>query len=333
MRATSTLFIAITVILACGGDPPQGTDGTGSSGGFVSMPLTTSVSATDDTTDATAATDTPTTSQVTGALKFDVGNGDSTGTTGAVDEGCKRVDVVLSIDNSSSMQEEIEALAGPVFDSFPQALLDVGNGLEDFHLAVIDACNNPPYLHDTGTGGGCDYSTGSNYMSSTSPALLDEYHCVTELTQSGYMGMADQCSGDNDDEQPANTAAGAVSEPARSNQNAGFVRDDAVLFVVAITDEDEQPVPDQSAQEIMDKIVAAKGTVNNVVFLGIGGGSDCEGPYGSAEDADRLREVSTLFAAADRGVFWDLCQGNLEMAFAAALAVVDSACIEFDPPI
>ena len=40
---------------------------------------------------------------------------------------------------------------------------------------------------------------------------------------------------------------------------AGFVRADAVLFVVAITDEDEQPVPDQSAQEIMDKLVAAKG--------------------------------------------------------------------------
>jgi hypothetical protein len=154
-----------------------------------------------------------------------------------------------------------------------------------------------------------------------------EFACFGDIFQGDQ-----ECSGDNDDEQPANTAADAVSEPARSNQNAGFVRDDAVLFVVAITDEDEQPVPDQSAQEIMDKIVAAKGTVNNVVFLGIGGGSDCEGPYGSAEDADRLREVSMLFAAANRGVFWDLCQGNLEMAFQAALEVVDSACIEFDPP-
>jgi hypothetical protein len=169
-------------------------------------------------------------------------------------------------------------------------------------------------------------------MSSASPALIDEYHCATELTQNGYMGMADECSGDNDDEQPANTAADAVSQPAVAAQNAGFMRDDAVLFVVAITDEDEQPVPGQSAQQIYDKLVAAKGTIDNVVFLGIGGGSGCEGPYGSADDAQLLREVSELFAAQDRGLFWDLCQGDLQQAFAAGLEVVDSACIAFDPP-
>ena len=146
------------------------------------------------------------------------------------------------------------------------------------------------------------------------------------------MGMDDQCSGDNDDEQPANTAADAVSQPAVAAQNAGFVRNDAVLFIVAITDEDEQPVPDQSAQQIYDKLVAAKGSIDNVVFLGIGGGSDCEGPYGTADDAQKLREVSELFAAQEHGLFWDLCQGDLEMAFAAGLEIVDAVCIAFEPP-
>lgn len=266
-----------------------------------------------------------------GGLKFDVGAPEETGSGGA-DQGCKRVDVLLSIDNSGSMVEELAALSGPVFDSFPQALLSVGNGLDDFQLAVIDACNNPANLHDTGAGGACNFSTGTNYMSSSSPDLIDEYHCVTALTQSGYMGMADDCSGNNDDEQPASTAAEAVSAPAVSGANAGFVRDDAVLFVVAITDEDEQPVPDATAQAIADKLIAAKGTVNNVVFLGIGGGSDCEGPYGGAVDAVRLREVAELFAAEGRGLFWDLCQGDLEQAFQVALGVVDSACIDFEPP-
>ncbi len=266
-----------------------------------------------------------------GLPKFDVGIGETTsGPPPAT--GCKRVDVVIAIDNSSSMQEEIAALAGPVFDSFPAALLDVGNGLDDFQLAVIDACNSPPFLHDTGAGGACGFSTGTNFMSSTSPALYDEYHCVTELTTSGYMGLADDCSGDNDDEQPANTAADAVSPPAAGAENAGFVRDDAVLFVVAITDEDEQPVPSQSAQEIVDKYVAAKGLIDNVVFLGIGGDTACDGPYGGAEEAVLLREVASIFAASQRGIFWDLCQGDLEQAFQTALGVVDSACIEFMPP-
>ena len=46
--------------------------------------------------------------------------------------------------------------------------------------------------------------------------------------------------------------------------------------------------------------------------LGIGGGSDCEGVYGSADEATRLREITRLFEVHDRGVFWDLCQGRLE---------------------
>lgn len=319
----AVLGATVLAICSCGGVPPdQGTSAssTGLSVGTVDI----------DTAGPTESGE-PTGGSNSGSIKFDVGAlPDASEPPGS--EGCKHVDVVIAIDNSGSMQEEIEALAGPVFDSFPQALLDVGNGLDDFQLGVIDACNDPPFLHDTGAGGACNYTSGTNYMVSSSPALFDEYHCVTELTQSGYMGMDDDCSGENDDEQPASTAAGVVSPPAVDGANAGFLRDDAVLFIVAITDEDEQPVPDQSAQEIADRIIAAKGTINNVVFLGIGGGSDCDGPYGTADDAVLLREISLIFADQSRGLFWDLCQGNLEQAFQAALAVVDSACIEFEPP-
>jgi hypothetical protein len=267
-------------------------------------------------------------------MKFDVEDAPETGTgadDGSTATGCRLVDAIIAVDNSSSMAEEIEALAGPVFDSFPQTLLDVNNGLDDFQLGVIDACNNPAYLHDTGAAGACDYSTGKNFMVSSSPALIDEYQCATAFTTAGFHGQEDGCSGDNDDEQPANTAADAVSPPAASDQNAGFVRDDAVLFVVAITDEDEQPTPPRTAQEIVDEIVAAKGDIANVVFLGIGGDSSCNGPYGSAEEAVLLREVAGIFAAANRGLFWDLCQGDLEAAFQAALQIVDSACMDFTP--
>jgi hypothetical protein len=325
MRKGARVGAAVLALCSCGDVPPiQGATGS-TTGGL-------SVGTVDITTvDPTESGEPTGGSNSAGGLKFDVGSvPDAAVPPGSA--GCKLVDVVISIDNSGSMQEEIEALAGPVFDSFPQALLDVGNGLDDFQLGVIDACNDPPFLHDTGAGGACNYSSGTNYMVSSSPALFDEYHCVTELTQSGYMGMDDDCSGDNDDEQPANTAAGVVGPPAVDGANAGFLRDDAVLFVVAITDEDEQPVPDESAQAIADKIIAAKGTVNNVVFLGIGGGSDCDGPYGSAEDADLLRAISQIFADQNRGLFWDLCQGDLEQAFDAALQIVDSACIEFEPP-
>ncbi|MFO0634002.1 MAG: hypothetical protein U0168_14240 [Nannocystaceae bacterium] len=221
-----------------------------------------------------------------------------------------------------------------MFDSFPTALLDVNNGLEDFHLGIIDACNNPPFLHDSGVGGFCNYSSGKNFMVSSSPDLFEEYHCATDMTEffGGYMGMPDACSGNDDNEQPANTAADVVSPPAVDEENDGFLRGDAVLFVVAITDEDEQPVPGQTAQQIADKLIDAKGTIDNVVFLGIGGGSFCNGPYGSANDAVFMQEVADIFVQAGRGVSWDLCNGDLEGAFEAAIEVVDSACVQFQPP-
>lgn len=265
---------------------------------------------------------------------FDVGAGEeSAGTSEGGEQACVKVDVVIAVDNSSSMSEEIEALSGPVFDSFPQSLLAVGNGLEDFHLAVIDACNMPAAFHDWGGGGACGFSTGANYMVSTSPALALEYSCVMDLSKSGYQNMPDACSGSDDDEQPVNTAADAVSEPAASSFNAGFLRNDAVLFVVAITDEDEKPIPTATAAEIAQKIIDAKGTIQNVVFLGIAGGDfpGCLGTYGTAIEGATVKEVAAEFAAAGRGMFWDICDGSLEEAFQAGIELVDSACNEYVP--
>lgn len=290
----------------------------------------------DSTVGTSIDTGVATSSESSGSgLKLDVGGViDAPSQDTEAEEGCRKVDVIISIDHSDSMYEEIDALAGPAFDSFPTALLAVHNGLDDFQLGVMDACNNPAILHDTGmTMGFCDFSTGANYMSSTSPNLFDEYHCVTDLAFNGYMGTADFCSMNNDDEAPSNTAADAINPPFVNEENDGFLRDDAVLFVVAMTDEDEQPVPFQTPQQIFDKIVDAKGgDVHSVVFLGVAGGSNCNGPYGSAQNATTMKAVTQLFIDEGQGMFWDLCGGQLEMAFDMVLENIDSTCEHFDPP-
>jgi hypothetical protein len=88
-----------------------------------------------------------------------------------------------------------------------------------------------------------------------------------------------------------------------------------------------------STQEIYDRIVASKnGDVNRVVYLGIAGGSECEGEYGSAKNATDARELTALFEAQGRGMFWDLCDGDLQTAFQTAIEnIVDSACQDFVP--
>jgi hypothetical protein len=102
--------------------------------------------------------------------------------------------------------------------------------------------------------------------------------------------------------------------------------------VVVITDEDEQPVPRQSPQEIHDRFVAAKGNAKNVVFLGIGGRTDCQGVYGEADEADNMQRLVETFAADSRGFFWDLCAGRLEDGLTSALTAIEEACTEFVPP-
>ncbi|MEM7155408.1 MAG: hypothetical protein AAF799_21340 [Myxococcota bacterium] len=306
-----------TLPLACGDDGGQAGD-SGSSGSQTGIVISETEAVEDD------------------GPKFDVG-GD--GTAGADDGnnplGCKKVDVIVAVDNSDSMVEEHEALRGPVFDSFPQTLLAINGGIDDFHLAVIDACPKPAHFHDTGLDGACNFSTGSNMMISSSPTLADEFACVTEFSPNGYQGESDNCVDDgdfaDDDEQPALTAANAITGDALLGANAGFLREDAVLFIVAITDEDEELADVESAQEIYDRIVAAKGgDASKVVYLGVGGDSECEGPYGTALDAVQSKELAALFEANGNGMFWDLCMGDLETAFEVAIeGQVDSACVDF----
>jgi hypothetical protein len=271
-----------------------------------------------------------------GGPKLDVDPGSGTQAEGAEGgEVCKQVDVILAVDNSGSMVEEIAALRGPVFDSLPEQLLDVGNGIDDFHLAVIDACPKAANYHDTGNGGACDFSTGRNYMISSSEVLADEFACVTDFSTAGYMGMPDMCedAGENadDDEQPALTAATSVDPAYLVASNLGFLRADSLLFVVAITDEDEEFLG-TDANAIYDALVEAKGgNPEHVVFLGISGSETCTGPYGGAEPSPNMQSVVNEFASYDRGIYWDLCQGDLEGAFALGIETLDQACDDWIP--
>jgi hypothetical protein len=270
------------------------------------------------------------------------GSGGSEASTGSADDtvgasGCRKVDVIIATDYSSSLVEEQAALAGPVIESFPAQLLAINDGIEDFQLAVIDGCPKPAYFHDTGSSGACEFSTGTNYMISSSSALTTEFACVTDFISTGYMSQEDMCldQGDfqDDDEQAGLAAAEAVSGEAVTGANAGFLRDDALLFVVTLTDEDEQVVDVESTQEIYDRIVAAKGgDVSKVVYLGIAGGSECDGPFGEAFNAVQVQSLAALFGAQGQGMFWDLCMGELPTAFQTAIEdLVDGACREFSP--
>lgn len=239
------------------------------------------------------------------------------------DEICT-IDLVFCVDNSGSMGEEIRAFREDLWPLFADALIEVSGGLggAPFHAAVLDACPNPANFHTRGDDGECFFESGQVWMESDSSDLVGEFQCVGDIYDDDIT-----CSGSNDDEQPASVAATALLPPWITGVNAGFLRDDALLIVVAITDEDETPVPSASAHEVYERLIAAKGgDVSKMVFLGIGGADDCDGEYGEADEAEKLKDITDYFIAEDRGIFWDLCDGRLEDGLTEAMEVISLAC-------
>jgi hypothetical protein len=324
-------------------DDGSSTSATDSSGGSSTTAdpsgSTTATGSTSSTTSNTGSSTTEPGSTGSTTIRLDLGiPGTDSGTaTDGTSNVCRKVDVVFAIDASGSMQGVVQDLQVAV-NSWVQSLLnEVGEGgIDDFHLAVIDGCDQSPFFHDTNeTSGSCGFSTGRNYMISSSANLGTEFTCVSNTRDSNWMGQPDTCSGDNDDENMATAASKAVSFPAATTENAGFLRDDAVLVVVAVTNEDEGSAGGfgTDTQEVYDRLIAAKNDPNNVVFIGIGGKPSLGLCFAYGETtvaARKLEELTGRFG--DRGLFYNLCNENLADALDQALGLIDSACDEFVPP-
>jgi hypothetical protein len=57
----------------------------------------------------------------------------------------------------------------------------------------------------------------------------------------------------------------------------------------------------------------------------------CTGLYGTVDmPATKLKAITDLFSAQDRGIWWDLCVGQpMEDGLDDAFAIIDQACDEF----
>jgi len=254
---------------------------------------------------------------------------------------CKHIDLLFAVDPSGSMAEEMTAMGSEIFPAFATSLLGISQGLDDYQVGTIDACPQPASLHSRGQAGECSFSSGELWILGTpdrEPAdVTAEFSCVGDLWIEP--GQSHSCNTDNDqDEQVMSASIAALSPPFADNENAGFLREDAVLVVIAVTDEDEEIENGSgrtTAQQFYDDLVAVKSDAQDIVFLGIGGGvpGGCTakpgGAYGTALPAQMLYDVTQLFVAQERGVWWDLCEGQLEDGLTEALQVIEQACDDF----
>ncbi len=248
--------------------------------------------------------------------------------------GCKRVDILFAIDGSGSMDEEQAALRGtngmaPVFAEFTDALLAELTDVEDFHVGVVSSqedvtllgthTNFPEVPESPETD--CGLPPGQRWLVGPSPTLAKDFACIA-ATRSGT------------DEVTAYNAAEALNNPA----NAGFLREDSLVFVVMLTDEDTYDFNIARMVDIRARLLSAVGNdLDRLVVLGIAGGQGvfeapetiCEGPYGKAVPARRI--ASIVASLRERGRMQNICGGDLAASFKAVLGDVVSACLAYDP--
>jgi hypothetical protein len=280
---------------------------------------------------------------------------------------CTNVDFIFVVDNSSSMQDEQQFLAQGV-PGFVSAMQNALPEVESFRVGVVDT-DSYPALGTNGDAldgcppddpevdcGTCDYqlgafvskptsgsdpalscefSTGASYMDGKAETFANEFGCAALVGTTG-----------NPVEQQAGALVAAVSSDLNGEGgcNDGFVRDDALLVFLLITDEEDNhasvPEPQGGStgepQEWFDALVAAKdGKDANVVALGLLGGSpkfaDCadlsQGVDG-AEQSSRLVDFVERFPTSFVG---SVCSEGYGEFFQDALATVSEGCANFIP--
>jgi hypothetical protein len=128
-------------------------------------------------------------------------------------------------------------------------------------------------------------------------------------------------------------------------ENAGFLRDDALLGVVMLTDEDDGsstqntfvidaanpnsgPALDFNPADAISFFDTLKGNRSRWAAGVIAGETSCSSGFGNAAEATRLKQFvqMTNASGSQQAVFSSICAGNLTMALTDVLAKFQAAC-------
>jgi len=280
-----------------------------------------------------------------------VGAGPSSGAGGdCAKEGCQAIDVLFALDHSASMQAEVGALAATqAFTAVIDALAAVNCGDIDYRVGLVDD-NTPSFVTPNGWPG------PSPWFDSLQLTKSEFTTSFTAAAQAIF-------------NQPE-TSAGCehVLSNATSlltSDNSGFVRDEALLVLVLVTDVDDYGAYDQISgnscnlgcstpptnlstvhsqllglkanndKALAAIVVAGDPSVSaGVNFRGQPGSCGCNQIDCDVFHATRLYQFAGMLAGSN-GMTANLCNGPTtipEAVKSAFASNIDLACKEFEPP-
>ncbi len=252
---------------------------------------------------------------------------------GSAAHACEQVDLLFVVDNSGSMADEQAALVASV-PGFIDGIEHVLGAGVDYHVGVVSTDDNAFNAN------GCQ-EIGA-LVTRTSGRLSSEADCGPYADGGAYIskrdtlesafGCAAQLGIDGSGLERQVDAMRAATRPSMDVMpcNAQFLRDDALLVVVLITDEDDHISQGQPIDWYEDILAAKQGDEARIVLLSLIGHhkpNDCipsqwTGMQG-AEIALRLITFTELF---EHGIVADVCGEDFAPHFAQAIDGIAQAC-------
>jgi hypothetical protein len=267
---------------------------------------------------------------------------------------CDKMDILFVIDNSGSMGEEQDNLASnfPQFISVLDSFTNSAGQPIDYHVGVTTTGVSKDYSISAGipgfpnipesqsgddgkllTGNSCGMTR--RWIERSDANVSSMFSCVAGVGTNGPS-----------DEMPLEGMRLAMTERMSDNYNAGFMRDDALLAVVILTDENDCSREDNNftisaTSNLCDQgsavadYVATLDTVKGsrdrwaaAIIAGTGPGA-CSSSFGSADEATRLLDFAQQTGT--NAVTSSICEGDLSGALGDAMAKFQEACNAITP--
>lgn len=278
----------------------------------------------------------------------DPGGGDDTSAgpdaTEATPRACNKMDLVFVIDDSKSMEQEQANLATnfPMFASLLSSYVTPDGEKIDYRIAVTTTGKDLMYTVQGGPLPISANENGDNGAFRNNCNLAKRFIEPTDPNMEQVLSCrANVGIGGPSFEMPLLMTKWALGERVADNTNAGFLRDDALLGIVMLTDEDDasthqnnftvtitsQPPVDYHPADLVGFLDTLKGHRTRWAAGVIAGPTSCTSSFGEAAKATRLQDfVMQANTSSPQASFSSICDGNLTTALQKTLDTFQTAC-------
>ncbi|MGN6106108.1 MAG: vWA domain-containing protein [Kofleriaceae bacterium] len=261
-----------------------------------------------------------------------------------VERRCNQMDIVFVVDDSASMSEEQSNLAS----NFPR----FANVLDTFTASNGDPIDYRVAVTTTGRDVNWTISIGSislpNNEHGDNGAFRNTCGAPRRWLERGDANLASTLScranvgtGGPTFEMPMLVTRMALQDRLIDGTNAGFLRDDALLALVFLTDEDDCSRPDNNftvsndhqgcsmmPADLVQFLDTLKGHRSRWAAAVIAGDGNCSSAFGEASNAARLKDFvqQANSGSSTQAVFSSICAGDLTGGLMTALDRFQEAC-------